>query len=151
MSDLVETADRLSRRRARMLPVLALFLLLQQATFLNKPGAADLVHARSVDQLHFGAWAALTLVLLAGLATGGGWFRSRELRALLNDEQTLANRRQAMSFGFVVSALTGVALYILASIEPLGAHLVINLIVALGLAAALVRFGALERRGHRLG
>jgi len=151
MSDLVETADRLSRRRARMLPVLALFLLTQQAAFINRPVVADLVHARPVDQVRFGSWAVLTLVLLAALATGGFWFRGRELRALLNDEQTTAHRRDAMSVGFVVSALTGVVLYVLASIEPLGAHLAINLIVALGLAAALIRFGALERRAHKLG
>ena len=56
-----------------------------------------------------------------------------------------------MSTGFVVSALTGVVLYVVASIEPVGAHLAINLIVAFGLAAALIRFGALERRAHKLG
>ena len=151
MSDLVDTADRLSRRRARMLPVLAMFLLIQQATFLNRPGAVDLVHARTVDQVHFGAWAVLTLMLLAALATGGFWFRPHQLRVLLNDEQTRAHRREAMSTGFVVSALTGVVLYVVASIEPVGAHLAINLIVAFGLAAALIRFGALERRAHKLG
>lgn len=149
MSDIVEQADRLSRRRARMLPILALFLLIQQVTFIDL--SVDLVHARAVDQLHFGAWAALTLILLAGLATGGFWFRPRELRALLNDEQTTMHRRDAMSFGFIVSALTGVALYVIASIEPVGTHLAIDLIVALGLAAALLRFGALERRAHKLG
>jgi hypothetical protein len=151
MSDLVETADRLSRRRARMLPILALFLLLQQATFVTNPPATDLVHGRLVDQIHFGAWAVLTLVLLAGLTTGGFWFRSRDLRALLNDEQTTAYRREAMAFGFVVSALTGVVLYVVASIEPLEAHLAINLTIAFGLAAALLRFGVLERRAHKFG
>jgi hypothetical protein len=151
MSDLVETADRLSRRRARMLPILALFLLIQQATFVTNPRSTDLVHGRLVDQVHFGGWAVLTLVLLAGLATGGFWFRSSELRALLNDEQTAAHRRDSMAFGFIVSALTGTVLYVVASIEPLEPHLAINLIIAFGLAAALLRFAVLERRAHKLG
>lgn len=147
--DLIETADRLSRRRARMLPVLAIILIVQQATYFNQ--AQDLLHARTVDQIHFGAWAVLSLVLLAALATGGFWLRGRELRELLNDEQTIAHRKSAMSFGFVAAMLVGIGCWVLASIEPVGAHEALNAVVTTGLVAALIRFGVLERRAHRLG
>lgn len=149
MSDLVEEADRLSRRRARILPILAIVLLGQQFTYLDR--ATDLASARTVDKIHFGAWAVLTLVLLLALTTGGSWLRGRELRALLNDEQTIAHRREAMAFGFTLSNLTGVALYVIASVEPVGTHEAINLIVTIGLAAGLIRFGLLERRAHKVG
>ena len=80
-----ETAERLNRRRARMLPVLALFVLIQQAAYF---GSGD--RLRTVDLVRNSAWIVLVAVILAGLLTGGFWFRSREVRELMNDEVTRA-------------------------------------------------------------
>ena len=59
-----ETAERLNRRRARMLPVLALFVLIQQAAFFN---SGD--RLRTVDLVRNTGWIMLVAVILAGLVT----------------------------------------------------------------------------------
>lgn len=146
MSDLVETADRLSRRRARMMMPLALMFLLQQAAFFSNPP-----DHRTVSLVRLGGWTALALVILAGLATGGFWLRPKAVRELLEDEITRAHRAQALSLGFTLAMLTGVALFVLQVFVPVDAPEAIHLILSMGIGAALVRFSILERRAHELG
>ena len=47
-----EVADRLSRRRARTLPVLAVFFIIQQSAYWSNPPGE-----RLVDHVRLGAWA----------------------------------------------------------------------------------------------
>jgi fucose 4-O-acetylase-like acetyltransferase len=138
-----ETAERLNRRRARMLPVLALFVLIQQAAFLT---SGD--RLRTVDLVRNGGWIALVAVILAGLVTGGFWFRPREVRELMNDEVTLANRASAMTWGFTMAIVAAIVLFAIESFTPDGASSreVIHIIASAGLVTALLRFGFLERR-----
>ena len=98
-----ETAERLNRRRARMLPVLALFVLIQQAAYF---GSGD--RLRTVDLVRNSAWIVLVAVILAGLLTGGFWFRSREVRELMNDEVTRANRASALAWGFTMAIVAAI-------------------------------------------
>jgi hypothetical protein len=140
----VEKAERLSRRRARMLPFLALIYISQQATFFT----GDALEGRSVDHVKIGAWLVLSLVMLLALATNGFWFQNRAIRALIDDESTKAHRASAMSTGFVFSMLAGIALYFLNQFEMVTAREAIHVILSLGLGAALVRFGLLEKRAH---
>ena len=143
----VDTAERLSRKRARMLPVLALIYISQQATFFTD----DALEGRAVDHVKIGAWLVLSLVMLLALATNGFWLQSAEVRALINDENTKANRAGAMTVGFIFGMLGGMALYVVNQFETVTARAAIHVILSLGLGAALVRFGALERRAHRDG
>ena len=143
----VEKAERLSRRRARMLPFLAVIYISQQATFFTD----DALEGRSVDHVKIGAWLVLSLVMLLALATNGFWFQSRAIRALIDDESTRAHRASAMSTGFVFAMLGGIALYLLNQFETFTAREAIHVILSLGLGAALVRFGLLETRAHRDG
>ncbi|WP_309660975.1 hypothetical protein [Sphingomonas sp.] len=143
----VDTAERLSRKRARMLPVLALIYISQQATFFTD----DALEGRAVDHVKIGAWLVLSLVMLLALATNGFWLQSAEVRALINDENTKANRAGAMTVGFIFAMLGGMALYVVNQFETVTARAAIHVILSLGLGAALVRFGALERRAHRDG
>ena len=143
----VEKAERLSRRRARMLPFLAVIYISQQATFFTD----DALEGRSVDHVKIGAWLLLSLVMLLALATNGFWFQSAEVRALVNDESTKANRADAMTTGFIFAMLGGMVLYFLNQYEPVTAREAIHVILSLGLGAALVRFGMLEGRAHRDG
>ena len=144
----VEKAEHLSRKRARMLPFLAIIYISQQATFFAGDAPPGV---RSVDHVKIGAWLVLSLVLLLALATNGFWFQSAEVRALMDDESTKANRADAMSKGFVFAMLGGMALYFLNQFEAITAREAIHVILSLGLGAALVRFGMLERRAHRDG
>ncbi len=137
-----ELAERLNRRRARMLPVLGLFFIIQQSAYWSNPPGE-----RLVDHVRLGAWAAMALVILFVVPTGGFWRRSRAVRAMINDEQTRANRSAAMSAGFVAAMLTGIALYVLQGAIQLNAGQAIHLIVSAGLIVLLMRFAMLERRG----
>jgi hypothetical protein len=146
MSDPIETADRLSRRRARMMIPLALIFLIQQAAFFSKP-----LDHRAVSLVRLGGWTALALVILAGLTTGGYWFRPKAVRALMDDEITRAHRGDALSLAFVLAMLTGIALFVLQVFVPLETPVTIHLILSVGFGTALIRFGVLERRAHKLG
>ena len=98
--------------------------------------------------MKIGAWLVLSLVLLLALATNGFWFQRREIRELINDEQTRANRASAMSVGFIASMLGAMVVYFVEQFEPVSAREAIHIILSLGLGAALIRFGMLERRAH---
>ena len=141
-----EQAEQLGRRRARMLPLLAVVYLSQQVTFFaSTPADPD----RAVDHVKIGAWVVLSFVLLAGLTTKGFWLRPRQVRDLIDDEGTRANRGEALGWGFVMAVLSAIALYMVSIFEPVSAREAIHVIVSLGIGAALVRFGMLERRAYR--
>ena len=136
-----DLADRLTKRRARMMPALAAVFLIQQVSYFSQiPGE------RLVDQVRIGAWVVMSAVLLAFLISGGAWIRSAAVRALMNDDVTRANRASAMQFGFVLALGGAIALYPFIDQLGLNARQVIHLIVSLGPAAAMLWFGMLERR-----
>jgi Na+-driven multidrug efflux pump len=142
-----ETADRLSRRRARMLPVLAIFFLAQQVSYFSGPDLG----MRAVDHVKIAAWLLLSIVMLLVLVTGGFWFRPKAVRALLDDEVTLANRAAALRIGFITTMTTAIALYFVSLFEPMSGRQAIHVLMSVGIAAALVRFGMLERRALKGG
>ncbi|MEO7564599.1 MAG: hypothetical protein ABIR63_04885 [Sphingomicrobium sp.] len=144
-ADLSDTAERLTRRRSRLLPVLAVFYVGQQVSFFSRGNSVA-----TVDHFKIGAWAVMSAALLILLVTGGFWLRKPELRAMLNDEGTRAHRADALGTGFVVAMITGIIVYVINSGSQMTSREVIHLIVSLGIAAALVRFGFLERRAHQL-
>jgi len=136
-----DLAEHLARRRARILPVLGLFLLIQQsAYFANGDGT------RLVDQVRIGAWVGMSALILLVLTTGGFWFRGAEVRAMLNDEGTRANRATALSTGFVCAMLSAIIIYVMRGAWEFNVGEVIHLIVTAGLFSALIRFTLLERR-----
>jgi hypothetical protein len=143
-----ERADYLSRRRARSLPFLALIYFSQQFTFLSALGNGT---HRDVDHFKIGAWAVLSIVLLMALATKGFWFQPKEVRDLIDDESTRANRLDAMRLGFLFACLAALAAYFITEFQPLTVGETAHLVLTFGLGAALIRFGLLERRAHRDG
>jgi hypothetical protein len=142
-----ESAEHLSKRRARALPVLGIVFLAQQASFLSMPAES----ARPVDHLKIGAWLVLSIVLLAGLATGGAWFRPSAVRALLNDESTRAHRQTGYVYGFWAAMGTALGLYVVSMFEPVTGRDAVHIIVTVAVATALLNFGMLERRALRDG
>lgn len=141
--NLTERAERMGRKRTRVLPMIAAIFLVQQVAFFSQ-GAAE----RAVDHVRIGAWAVLSVVILAVLTTGGHWFHKRELRALLDDELTRANRSLALATGFVCAMLTAIILFVMRGALEFTAGEVIHLIVSAGIVSALLRFAMLERRAY---
>ena len=141
-----EQAEHLSRRRARILPFLAIIYLTQQFTFF---AAAPADPEGAVDHVKIGAWVVLSLVLLAALTTKGFWLHAREVRDLIDDEGTRANRVAALGWGFVTAILSAIALFLVSIFEPISAREAIHVIVSLGIGAGIIRFAMLERRAYR--
>lgn len=144
--DSVEQADRIGRKRARFLPVIGIIFLTQQMAFVFQTEGE-----RAVDHVRLFGWVLMGLVIVAALATGGYWLKSKEMRELLDDEVSRANRKEAMSLGFILSMLSGLALFPLRSFIEIDGGLALHLVVSIGLFAAIVRFGLLERRAYRDG
>ena len=67
---------------------------------------------------------------------------------MLNDDTSRAHRSDALGWGFVVAMVTGIVLYIIGG-ATVTEREAIHLIVSLGIATSLVRFGVLERRAMR--
>jgi hypothetical protein len=109
----VEQAEALGRRRARMMPVLAIVFISQQISFFASENEHAAAAMRTADHVKISAWLVLSLILLVALYSGGFWFRRRAVRALMNDEITRQHRANALSLGFLVAMLTGIALYLL--------------------------------------
>ena len=146
MENAIEKADRLGRKRARALPALAILLITQQTTFFTDASEDP---TRAVDWVHLGGWVALTLVILLLLTHGGGWIQSREVRALMNDEVTRENRRKALAQGFIIAMATTIVCFAVTFFEEVPVRTALHVIATTGLAGALLRFAALERRAHR--
>lgn len=140
-------AEQLSRRRARMLPVLIVLFLAQQATYLTSDSGPPDGPAR----LHIAAWLVLSIVILIILATGGGWIYSRAVRQLANDEGTRVHRDRAFRAGFIASMSACIALYFVAMFEPLTGREAIHVVMTVGILVTLVWFAFLERRAHSSG
>lgn len=134
-----EKAERLERRRARFLPMMAVLLLAQQTLFIGWDG-------RAVSAVQMAAWTILAAVLLAYMLTGGHWFSPKKVRDLANDEMTRANRAEALAAGFTGAMLTAMVVFFVSPFEPIEAQRAAHMIVTVGLAMALLRFGMLERK-----
>jgi hypothetical protein len=141
-----ETADRVSRKRARVIPVLAIVFVAGQAAYFSQDGTA-----RIVDHVRIGAWLIWSVTLLTFLATGGGFIYSRKVRALMNDEVTRANRMRGYATGFWAASGSAIGLYGLNLVEPVSGRDAIHIILTAAIAGALLAFGMLERRTHRDG
>ncbi len=145
MSD-VEEAERLSRRRVSLFVGMTGLLALQQGAFFAQTGAE-----RAVDYVRMGAWVLLVSALLAALLTGGFWLKSRAIRALMDDEVTLAHRASAVRLAFIASMGVAIVLFVVAPRFAVTAREAIHLIVSTGIVVGIFRFGQLERRVHNLG
>ena len=142
-----EAAERLSARRTRMLPILAILLITQQAAFFTQPAASD----RTVDHVKVGAWLVLSAVILLALITGGGWIHPKRIRDLANDETTQVHRLKALRTGFIAAMLACLTLYLLTFVERVEAREAIHIVTTAGLTAALLSFAFMERRASRDG
>ncbi|MFL6731906.1 MAG: hypothetical protein ACJ8EP_06130 [Sphingomicrobium sp.] len=145
---IAERAEYLSKRRARMLPALAVIFLSQQITFFSQMAGPG---PHSAERAKIAAWLVLSVVLLAALASKGFWLQPREVRELIDDENTRANRNEAMRWGFLFAMGSAIAIYVLTMFDVVTGREAVHIIMTFGLAAALIRWGVLERRAYKDG
>jgi hypothetical protein len=95
------------------------------------------------------AWDVRSIVLLGALATKGFWFESKEVRDLLDDENTRANRLMAMRAGFLTSMAAAILVYIGTMFDAISGREAVHFIMSVGIAVALITWGFLEKRAYR--
>ena len=72
-----------------------------------------------------------------------------QIRSMIDDEVTKANRVGAMRAGFIIAMLTCVVIYFITMFEPVNGRDAVHIVMSDGLGAALIRWGWLERIAHR--
>ena len=136
----IQKAERASRTRSSIMAAMAVILLAQTAVGLGDEASS------MTPAFRHGLWAAMILLWLIVLATGGGLLLSRRVRNLMNDEVALANRSRALQAGFWTAMLVAVGLYFLSLQEELSVREALRILVNFSIAAALVRYAWLELR-----
>ena len=142
----IERAERISRRRARMFPILGIYFIAGQAIFFSQAESSQ-----RVAQFKISAWLVWALILLIAFAFAGGHFQGRKIRALVEDDVARANRAKAYETGFWAAAAAAIALYITNMFEVVTGRDAIHLILTALVGAAMIRFGVLERRSLKDG
>ena len=141
----VEKAERLGRARSRIFFVLAMvFFAGQSLYFSSSPVTRD-------SPPRIGAWLILMVLILMLLATGGFLLSGRNVRELLNDESSRANRVAAQAVGFWATIISLLVVYIESIFDPVTLNEAVHIVGTIGVGAALISFAVRERRAHRLG
>lgn len=150
MTDLhdIEKAERIGRSRARLFAAQALLFISWQGFYF---GAGMDEQMRLVDTVKIWTWLVWVVALLMLLATGGGFLRSRNVRALLNDELTKANRAQAYVAGFWAAMIAAIGFFVIDLFDPVRAREAIHAIVSAAIASAFITFAVRERRNAGFG
>ena len=135
----VENVERTARVRAGLMALAAVVLLVNAAMMYGdrhygEPGARG------------AGWVIVLLLWLFLLWNGGGLRLRAPMRALLNDELSLQNRSRALTLGFFVTVLAGLAVYLVSWRAEVGSADAIRLPASIGIAAALLRYAWLEAR-----
>ena len=144
----IEKAERIGRSRARLFAGQALLFISWQGFYFNAGMAEPM---RLVDSVKIWTWLVWVVDLLMLLATGGGVLRSRNVRALLNDELTRANRAQAYVAGFWAAMVAAIGFYVIDLYDPVRAREAIHAIVSAAIASAFITFAVRERRNAGFG
>ena len=145
MTDLGDQVDRITRRRARIATVMGVLFIATQGFRIANDQMTETVH-RPVEYVQFFASTFWLFMLLVFILFGGGLWRSKSIRAMLNDEGTEENRRRSMASGFWAMMVGAAICYALTFYEPVQTREAVHVIITIGVGATLLRFGALERR-----
>lgn len=131
-------------RRRRVLFVSAIVLIVTLGAFVTSTAAISAGHPRGVDLVRTAGFAMLTLVIAVRATTS---FTLLKRDSALDDELTRANRAGAAFAGFwamIVGLWAALAAALFINVTVLEAAPVI---IAMGAAAAAVRFSRLEALG----
>lgn len=111
-------------------------------TVFNK-SASPLRPVDAVASVGFVVWAAALLMLVA---TGGGAFRSREVREILDDELARAERGVAYQNAFWAVMVVSLAGYIAGHVTQVSGQILAHVSLSAGVVAAVTTTAWLNRR-----
>jgi hypothetical protein len=141
-----EQIERLQRRRTRITTMQAILFVFWQANFFLIPH--DFGTDRPVDRVKLVAYLIWAALLLLFIATGGAWWETREVRAILNDETTLLHRRRAIEIGFLVGMVIALGCEAASLFMALPERAAVHVVMTAGIGSALFAFASLERRAQ---
>ncbi|HEX9933543.1 MAG TPA: hypothetical protein VGB08_11935 [Allosphingosinicella sp.] len=140
-----EKADRIARRTQRILWASGLAFLVWQigyfALYRDPPPTT-----RNVDKVRTIAFLAWCAALLLLVASGGGAFAGRKVRALLDDELARARRGEAYRNGFWAMILIAFAGYVAAHVTAIGALTLAHVGLSAGVIVAVLTLAHSGRR-----
>lgn len=142
----IQLAEKLTLRRAKSAIVLGVFFLFSMASSLGVDFPTN-----NPQTIKLGAWIVWAAALLFLLGTGGGFFRGRAVRALINDDSTIENRRTGIITGFWAMVLTAFVLYGVSLYEAVSSRDAIRLLLSAAVGVSVIKFGLLERQSLRNG
>lgn len=137
----IEAAERTARMRAILFYLMAASLLLSAVLSVGNTDDPGMIR--------LALWLLMVVLTALNLTTVGGWFKSRDLVALLNDEVTRDHRRTALAVGFWAALASSFALTLVTSNHPLAAADTTRVTITAALMAALIAFATLELRAAR--
>jgi hypothetical protein len=140
----IEKAERLGRARSRLFFVLAMVFFAGQSLYFAASEATRDSPAR------IGAWLILMVLILMLLGTGGFLFTGWNVRHLLNDESSRANRLAAQAMGFWATIVALLMVYVESIFDPVTLNEAVHIVGTIGVGAALISFAVRERRAHQL-
>ena len=139
-----QRATRLEGRTDRILRGSGImFVVWQLAYFVVFQPAPVIRRVDVVSSLAFVLWGAALLMLVA---TGGGAFRSREVREILQDELARARRAVAFHNAFWAVMLVSLAGYVVAHFTQLPARVLAHVSLSAGVVVAVATVAYLNRR-----
>ena len=144
MTDDYKSADRFSASRTQAAPFIGLLILAcqQGVVFGWSWGTSTGAIVQTI------AWLVFAAIMLMLLLSGGGWFLSRNVRALANDEPSMAIRDRAIRIGFIVAIITCFLVVAVAPFEPLPAQRAAHIVASTSLGTAFVALGMGERAAN---
>ena len=144
-TELDERATRIEDRTTRILIGSGLMFGLWQLGFLMLfvPRDGALRRVDLVASTAFVLWSAALLMLLA---TGGGAFRVRAVREILDDELARSQRARAYQNAFWMMMLVTLAAYASAQFVHLDARLLAHATLSTGVLVAVATLAVLRRR-----
>lgn len=143
---IVAKIERSQHRRLLLLSVSAIAFLIWVSSdaWPVAPGTR-----RAVELICAAAFLVWIVSLIAMLSSGVT--RNQVVRAAMNDELAVAHRRSALMFGYWVLIALLAALYTWSFFSPIAVREVAPLLLAVAVAAPILRFVALERRSEQDG
>jgi protein-S-isoprenylcysteine O-methyltransferase Ste14 len=142
----IQLAEKLTLRRSKVAIVLGVFFLFSMTSSLGVDFPTNRPQAFKIA-----AWIVWAAALLFLLGTGGGLFRSRTVRALMNDDSTIENRRTSIITGYWAMVLTAFALYGVSIYVTVSSSDAIRLLLSAAVGVSVIKFGLLERQSLRNG